>query len=241
MEPQSHPAWQNEEGEGRIRKYLFRALALAMLLALVMGCLPAMAAAKVKIVPQTLWFMADNPDFQDHWVHISNLPKSAKLLGCVSSNEAVVSIPFSEAIPRDEEYVLNVKKPGKAKITVTYKVGAKKRTVSATYTVKKAPKVVSKLVFDGRKVNLNENGQAYYFCDGTPNKYSHKIGFTPAKGWKIVESNICDYEGNVIVSVKNNKTFKLPKKLHLSIYQLVYVMKNSKGDIFYYQVDLMPE
>ena len=42
-----------------MRKSVLRMLALAMLLALALGMMPAFAAGKASIIPQTLW-MCDN-------------------------------------------------------------------------------------------------------------------------------------------------------------------------------------
>ena len=74
-----------------MRKSVLRMLALAMLLALALGMMPAFAAGKASIIPRTLW-MCDNKVSPDelYTIKYKNLPKNAELIRAKSSNEKVL-------------------------------------------------------------------------------------------------------------------------------------------------------
>ena len=161
------------------RRFLTVCLA-SFLLTLVLGT-SAFAEGKISIEKRTLW--ADCEYFFGVTFN-ENMPERAKLVSVKSSNPSVIRAELNGTGIYDS--TLYPLKPGKSKITVTYKLDGKKYKVSATHTVKKYPAPYSYIKVNGKKINLSET--KYYYDIDKYKKTSAKIQIKLKKGWKIADA-----------------------------------------------------
>ena len=215
-----------------MKNRLMRALALAMLLALVVSAVPAMAAAKAKtrsIVAETLYAGTG-----DYWMTIKNWTWDETDVKITSSKPSVIRVP-------DKQFpCLEPKKAGKAKITVKFKVDGKQYKISKTLTVKKYPKAIQSLTINGQKVTLKDWARLNYWYEGDMDKpITVTINLKAAKGWKI--SKIKGYkvgmdaaDGRKAITVKNNKKLTFGADY---MGEVIYTLKNKKtGKTFKYTI-----
>lgn len=214
---------------------LLRALALALLLAVAAGIVPAMAAtekAKAKILVETLY-----PDYEDGYqMRFDGMPQDANIVSVKSSNKKVIKADGAYLYPL---------KPGKATITVRYQDGTKTYSIKAAFTVKKSYKAVKKLVINNKKMSgLNQGVRTVFYRHYDDRKKSYTISLTPHSGWKVSRVSgfytDWDYENMVL------GTFTLPAKNKVTVKValdrcafVTYVLKNSaSGETFKYTVEI---
>lgn len=222
-----------------------RAISLLTALALVLGTVfattgqvEAASKAPAKMVVETLWvgdWSSANVEF-DNW---KNYDK-AKLLSIKSSNKKVIKVKKYGSKMYDQSF--EMKKPGKSKITIVYKLNGKKYTMKATYTVKKYPKPLKSVAVNEKKISLNKNKYQYY--KENYKKTTAKVKVQPAAGWKIQHVYADTYNGKKFKEIKvskkaiqNGKTFKFPKKdkeLYVGV-----TLVNKKGETLHYSTVLV--
>ncbi len=191
-------------------------LAVVMTVFILVGVarpISADAAAKVFFYEKTVWLGQNTSWAIDGY--ITNMPDKAKLVSVKVSNKKVLSIDdcsHGETKTIHNQAVVP-KKVGKSKLTIVYKVGSKKKTISATLTVKKYPFPVKALKINGKKINVKENS-IHYFMDNYK-KSNIKLNVTVKKGWKIFDAVLVDMgvpqPKTITKSVKNGKSIKLLK------------------------------
>ena len=187
---------------------------------------------KTTIVTETLWAGCEYfPTLQ-----YNNMPSNAKIVSVKSSNTKVIKVEKQSSDINDT--LLYPLKPGKAKITVKYKVKGKTKTVSATFKVKKYPNPLLSVKVNGKKLDIKTYKFYYDFY-----KYkatNTKIQVKLAKGWKIADayrftekskdgSDFNDY------NVKNGKAFKVKKGYNCYVF---FNLVNSKGEYLQYGIRL---
>ena len=215
-----------------MKNRLMRALALAMLLALVVSAVPAMAEAKGKtrsIISETLYAGTG-----DYWMTIKNWTWDETNVKITSSNSKVIKVP-------DKRFpCLEPKKAGKAKITVKFKLKGKQYKISKTFTVKKYPKAIQSLTINGQKIPLKDWARLNYWYEGEMDQLvTVTINVNAAKDWKI--SKIKGYEvgmdaadGRKAITVKNNKQLTFGADY---MGEVIYTLKNKKtGKTFKYTI-----
>ena len=180
-------------------------------------------ASAVKIDPETLWAGCE---YQGS-VHFVNFPKNGKIINVKSSNPKVLKATCEGTAVYDN--TLTPLKPGKSKISVTYKAGSKKKTVSAVYTVKKYPAPYKSILVNDKKINIKDN--KYYYDVNSYKKTSAKVKVNPKSGWKIVDSYA--FAGESFTPVKNGKAIKIRKLDNASMF---FVVANKAGDRIQYGV-----
>ena len=218
-----------------------RILALAVLLVLAAGMLPAMAASKPKIVTRTLWLGCDRMAYpgEIYYVHIDHLPKKAKIIACRSSDESVLQFDDHPFFFEPEDYITTIElhpvKAGKARLTVTYRLGRKDYDISAVYTVKKHPKPVKSLTLNGKKLDVMKSWNGYqYDYDPKNNGDIYRLNLTPRSGWRIARVWLIFDDGKT--RFRNDKpfTFTWDEGAPVSTARVKYELKNAKGEVFYY-------
>ena len=149
----------------------------------------------------------------------------------LSGNEEVVSIKSSKpkVIKVEKGQMLYLcsmypKKAGSSKVTVVLKINGEKKTFSATYTVKKYPKVLTSLKVNGKKVDLKKNPQ---YAMVKVKKDKTKVEFKTAKGWKVKCSYYDEKKGKH-VKVKSGGT--VPTKNWASV---LFEMTKGSDTIWY--------
>ena len=119
-------------------------------------------------------------------------------------------------------------KPGKSKLTLTYKYKNKRYKTSAVYTVKKYPNPIRAIYVNGRKVKLKKKS----FQDGLTSfkKSKAKVKLVPSKGWSISETSA--YSEDNDIAFKNGGTVKIAKKKTCYFY---FMLRNQNGELFEYE------
>lgn len=184
----------------------------------------AAAAGKVSIAQKVVW-----KDYAGV-LEISNLPAKAKLVSAKSSNKAVLSASVTD---QKDMAVIVALKPGKSKVTVTYKVGSKKQTVSRTITVRNYPNPVKGIKLNGKakKFDRQMSLELLYVKTG-----KIKTNFQLEPGWSITKASTVQIlrDGKFItkafkngMSIDKKKydfisiTLQLKKKSDVVSYELV--------------------
>ena len=206
-------------------------LALLMALVLVVGAVPATAAAKkASIITEKLYSYSG-----DYLIELKNWTYDEEIISVTSSNSKVLKVP-------DKQYRwVKVRAAGKAKITIKYKLDDVTYTTSATFTVVKYASPIKRLRMDRRDVSLQGNGKVShdYWPDVDEAKVKVTINLIPASGWTI--SRIKAYQYNAYedsdvhyaLTVKNNRRFTVKRDYEAVV---TYVLKNKKGDYFNYTI-----
>lgn len=211
----------------RTRRFTFFAAFLAMLLLSGM----TVFAAKLKLETHTYWAGAP----YSYTVFTENLPDNATLVSARSSNPKVLSI--EKWGDGKWDCAVSPLKPGKSKVTVTYKIGKAKKTVSGVFTVKKYPNAIKKLTYNKKAVNLKKNPFNVDLAKKAKKKSTIKV--TPAKGWKVVNPIEILSEGCSYKLVKNGKPVSISlKKPRVAA---LITMENTRNETFQYFIDLTPD
>lgn len=209
-----------------MKKTALRILALAMLLALTVGALPALAAAARSIIVEPLY--AGTGSYR---MNIRNWSWTEEIVSVKSSNPGVLKVTDAdslEATPR---------KAGKATITVKYKLGGKSYTIKGKYTVKAYPKPVKSLTVNGERIKLTERQKLRYNHEAEyGKKVSVTINLKPRAGWKITKIKAYTRDTwnskarKTTLKVANNTKFTVPKDKEAFI---TYTLENGKTKFDY--------
>lgn len=162
------------------------------------------AASKAKMKNQSFW------EGITEEIVIDNYPAKAKVVSVKSSKPGVIKVVGKGKDLGD--HLLELKKPGKSKITVKYKVGKKTTTLSAVYTVKKYPNPYKSIQVNGEDLDIKNN--PFFTRKNGYKESTATIKVNPKSGWKIKEilsSDIGSYDMKK-VKTKNGQAFKIPEK-----------------------------
>lgn len=213
-----------------------RLVSLTLLLAMLVGTMPAFAAAK-----PTLFQPKDNGDnfWQGDWVRIqvNNLPKGATITSVKSAKTSIIEIIEGT---EDHPWFMHGLKEGKSKVTVKYTLkSGKTKSVSAYVEVTKYPDAIKSIYLNGKKLKLNPKENIEYQAHGYK-KTSTKIKVTANSGWKIEKIILYleKYDGSASkekdVTKKNNKSVSTPESYDLVQYLILF--KNKKTGVIYHSV-----
>jgi len=213
-----------------MKKRIAAVVLLAALLAAVMSVSAIALAEKTQYRLETHTYWAGAP--AAYTVFTENMPDDAKLVSIKSSKPKVLKVEKWGSGCWDSAVV--PLKPGKSKVTVVYKVNKKKVTVSGTYTVKKYPNAIKKLLVNKKPVDLKANKFEVDCKKLKSAKVTLKV--TPASGWKVSNPIEILSEGCSYKTVKNGKTVKISlKKPRVSA---LITLTNKLGEEFEYFVEL---
>ena len=206
-----------------MKSKFLKVLSLCMLLALVVGAVPAFAIEEIKtgyMPEQTFWAG------ERTWsIGIYGTPDGAKLVSVKSSKPKVLKVTKTSSDPLDGISWTPLK-PGTSKVSVTYKdKEGKKTTISANYTVKKMPSPFSKLKVNGKSVKPSSMKNIYSFNKYT--KTSATITFKAKSGWKVVEKGF-EVFGKDRKTLKSGKKYKIPKGK--DAYAVIGLQNKKTGD-----------
>lgn len=189
-----------------MKSKFLKVLSLCMLLALVIGAVPAFAIVEIKTgyMPEQTFWAGEQPLN----IGIYGTPDGARLVSVRSSEPKVLKVTKTSSDPLDG-ITWTPLKPGTSKVSVTYKdKEGKKTTISANYTVKKMPSPFSKLKVNGKKVKTSEYKNVYSFDKYT--KTSATITFKVKSGWTVTRKNF-EVFGKDRVKLKSGKKYKISK------------------------------
>ena len=225
-------ARQNAKERGiHMKNRLIRILALAMLLALAVGIVPATAAAKkLSIDSMTLY-----ADTGSHFLELKNRTWEEEIISVTSRNTKVIDLEGEDSL-----WWVIPRKVGSSLITVKYRLGGKTYTIKKTLKVLKYPAAIKKLTINGRKIELKDINRIQYRIDGDiDKKVSATINLVPAKGWKIsgIKGYKTSLDGSIRKSVKvtNNRKLTFGKNFYGHVF---YTLKNKKtGKTFQYTIE----
>jgi len=199
--------------------------ALCLLVALMsVTATSAMAASKPRLPKLTLYALEGSLSYD-----LVDAPDGIKILSVKSSKPDVLK---AENTQYPGNFSLEPLKPGKSKVTVTYRASGKTASVSATYTVKKFPKVFATLKVNGQKVQpIPGCNNRYQFENYKKN--SATITFKVKKGWKVVQS-VFGLDGESLHDFKSGQRHKMPKKSGAQAWISVIESKTRKNLIFWF-------
>lgn len=210
------------------KKLLRTCLALLLVVFSLSSGMVVGAAGELKLAPRTLWAGST-----ENYLVYQNLSTSvydnSQLLSVKSDNSKVIKVVIDEDEEGDLECgaTLTAVKPGKAKITVTYEYKGEEHTLSATYTVKKAPKPFASIKIGGKALNLKKCPcNAKVKCRGGK---KIKAEVKLKKGWKLKKMFQSDMEGESH-KVKNGGSFRASDDVDL------HIIVTNKKDTFEYVV-----
>ena len=205
-----------------------RLLSLTLLLALLTGAVPALAAAKVAIVkPDVFW--------QGDWqrIELKNLPKGAVITSVASSRTSVIEVNDGEP------WYMHAVKAGKSKITVRYKLkSGKVKSVSATLAVTKYPNAIKSIRLNGKKLPIRPAENIEYQQHGY-SKTATTLKVTANTGWKVEKITLyLDRNRETIkeldITKKNGKSVKTARSY--DVLQYLILFKNTSTGVIYHSV-----
>lgn len=211
-----------------MKKKLLRSLSLCLLLTLLAGAmLPVNAATKPSIVKSTLWAGVGKCA-----LIVLNLPSDAKSFSVTSSKSSVVKAGCDDKNDAGSLWIKPLK-VGESKITVKYETGGKKKSVSATFKVKKYPKPFSWIKINGKKIDLNKNKLGYDCTKYTKDEIT--VDYKVSSGWTVKSRTVAKFQGDDI------KDFAWKKNKPISLADcdgaIVSIeLKNKAGDVFTYMI-----
>lgn len=208
-----------------------RILAVAMLLALATGMLPATAEpAKRSIVADPMYVNSGA-----YRLNIKNWTREETVISLKSSRPDIIEV-------QDEEQRRVIpKKVGKSKITLRYELDGKKYTISRTLNVQKYPNAIKSLTINGKKVALKGEKRVSFCVEGMMDDKPIyvTINLKPNTGWTYtVKGYKYDMENpseRSKLTVRNNRRLKIPKDCYGKV---IYTLKNRKGKTFQYTIDI---
>lgn len=208
-----------------------RVLALALLLALTAGVVPAMAAqpGSASIAIEKLY-----ADTGEYYIKIDGWTYSEEIISITSSDPTVINVT-------DNSRYVKIKKAGSSTITIVYDLEGVTYEISGVLTVEKYPKPISSLTVNGKKISLKKERRVMYTFErqNLERDVTVKINLKPASGWKISKIKAYYYkvghqDTHHNLAVKNNKKFTVKKRCEAYV---TYVLKNKKnGTKFNYVV-----
>ena len=213
-------------------KRMFRSVSVLLaLVALICACAPAQAESpKPTIIPTTLWADCE----YTFGIEFSDMPETASIISVKSSNPSVLKVEKYSSDIYDTNLI--PKKPGKAKVSVKYKLNGKTGTISAVYTVKAYPNPMTYVKVNGKEIDIK--GNKYYYDIFNYKKTKATVTIKLAKGWKFdgtwgfTAKDEPDAEIKEFYP-KSGKSFKIPKNEYCCVF---FTFTNAKGDDIQYGV-----
>ncbi len=196
-----------------------RLLSLTLLLTLLAGAVPALAAAKPAIEkPDVFW--------QGDWqmVVVKNLPKSAVITSVKSSKTSVIEVTEGD---EERPWYLHAIKAGSSKITVKYKLKSGTiKSVSATFKVKKYPNAIKFIKLNGKKLDIKPEENVDHQIHGYK-KTTTTLQVAANTGWKVDQIFLFLNKGGETVkeldiTKKNGKSIKTPKSYDVLQYLILF-------------------
>ena len=211
-----------------MKRNLFRLLALTLLLALLTGTVPALAAAGVAIVKPDIFWQGD-------WqrVELENLPKGATVTKVKSSRTDIIQVNDGEP------WYMHAVKAGKSKITVKYRLkSGTVKSVSATLTVRKYPNAIKAIRLNGKKLDIKPAENIEYQAHGYK-KTATTLAVSANTGWKVDKITLyLDRNRETVktldITKKNGKSVKTAKSY--DVLQYVILFRNTKTGVIYHSV-----
>lgn len=201
-----------------MKKRALRTAVLCLLMALLLGLTPALAA-KGSINAETLWLGGMGTQ-----IFFDNVPDNAKVISVKSSKPSVLSADkWGSTIYDMAVFPEGI---GKSKVTVKYKVGKKTYTISGTYTVKKFPTVFSTLKVNGKKIRSSDTKNLYFIENYK--KTSATLTFKAKSPWKVLNADLHILETEKRSEVTSGKAFKIPKGKDAEV--SIYLRNKKTGD-----------
>jgi len=214
--------------------------AMIVLAATVIACTSLVyAAGPIKILPWTQWLGDDEGDphspaggYLDFTSPSTASWKGARIISVKSSRPKVLSVkktssgltPGVRLIPH---------KIGRSKVTLTYRIGKKKYTTSAIYSVKE-PEVFQWIKVNGKKIDLNENRDSYWVT--RYRRQNVTVKFKARSGWKMNDRGCEVVNDPSAVRFRNGKTYPVKKpKTFINLW-----MKRGKYDMYFYGLAFTP-
>ncbi len=158
------------------------------------------------------------------------LPDNAKLISIKSSNPKVLKAKQYGSGTHDS--AVRPMKNGKSKITIKYRTGKKTISISDTLTVKKYPKAIKKIIYNGKPINLKKNKFEVERIAKSDNVVKVKV--IPNKGWKVNDKIIVRVDGGKDHSFKNGDYTTINRELPRT--RMWITLKNKKGEEFEYSI-----
>ena len=211
-----------------MKNKLLKTVSLYLLLAILAGsAIPGVAAAKPSIVKSTLWAGVGKCA-----LIVLNLPSDAKSFSVTSSKPSVVKAGCDD---KNDAGTLWIKplKVGQSRITVKYVTGGKKKSVSATFTVKKYPKPFGWVKVNGKKIDLNKNKLGYDCLEYKKDEIT--VDYKVSSGWTVKSRTVAKFQGDDI----KDSAWKKNKPISLADCDAAIVsieLKNKAGDVFIYMI-----
>ena len=212
-----------------IRKTILMVFMIGVMSLMISGT--ALAAKKIAL-ESTAWLNYTG------WLEVDNLPKNAKLVSAKSSNNKILKV---NGVTKGA-VIVDLKKAGKVKVTVTYKVGSKKKKFTQTVEVKKYLDPVKKVSVNGRNIKINRRDPDTVSTELLDTKGKVTIKVTLKSGWSIVKNSsyieiehyALDKDGDVTEEAKmEKKRFKngmtVSKKTEEDDIYVELILKNKKN------------
>ena len=170
-------------------------------------------------------------------VILLNWPESGKVVSVTSSNKSVVKVGKKKGVGPNDMYMRGVK-PGKATVTVKYRIDGKLGTASQVITVKAYPNPFAWVKVNGKKVNLSKN--KYALRNKKYDKETFTISFKLNAGWKLETSPLpgAYWIGDAYVDSfnwKNGKSFTLPAEYD-RLCAAIDISNKNTCDFFNYEI-----
>ncbi len=202
-----------------MKNRFLRVLALCVLAALLCAtALPAFAASPKPEMPSHTFWAGER-----RWcLGVYNAPEDARLVSVKSSNPKVLRVEKGDSL---DNIFWEPLKPGKSKVTVTYKVGRKKQSISATYTVRKFPAPFDTLKVNGKSISPSSQKNIYDLENYKKTRAT--TTYKPKKGWEVVENGFEVFDEDRI-TLKSGKSVKIPKGK--SGYAVIGLMNKKTGN-----------
>lgn len=129
-----------------------------------------------------------------------------RVVRITSKNKKVLGV--AKAGPMLDQCTLIPKKPGKSKVTLTYKYEGKRYTTSAIYRVKSVPNALKAAYVNGKAINLKANKNGYF--DKKYAKDEVAVSVVANDGWSL-KSMWYYTDGGDATSIEDGESLKVPK------------------------------
>lgn len=227
-----------------MEKRLFRAMVVAVLLALIAAMIPATAASKYTLVGQK-WWEGSNMGYS---LEIKNMDwqefSKAKLVSIKSSNPHVIEVmAWGKRSERTLESVtLHPRFAGTSTVSLKFKYKGKNYSTSAKFTVMKAPNPhpLDSISLNGNAIDLEYDTFGYreHLYEGDTTKVEFKVN----SKWKVTGRfySLDPAEGeegkHKDGKFTSGKAFNTPENYNVIV--SIYLQNKKSGDTFEYLIEL---
>ena len=199
-------------------KKVLRSLILLAFLSCLFA-LPVNAADPKIVPPAAVWADGGISEGGNH-VCFNKWIEGGKVISAKSSNPKILKITNVQK-GGDVNYSVYFEgvKPGKAQLTVVYKLNGRKYTAKATYIVKPYPKVFRFFKVNGEDVDFKAYPGDYYFAPPKSKKITIRYKLT--NGWKVcrIEGGWYDGKKETYFKPKNGKSFAYKPRMTFVNYE----------------------